>query len=112
MTEITITQSDTIVTATVNGEVLAQSDKAQLLKEGAYPPVWYFPKSDIKMDGLKASDKTTVCPFKGTANYWHLDFAGKTSENGAWAYEDPIDAADGIKGHIAFYPFVADIKTA
>lgn len=62
MTEISINPTNKLITVTVNGEILAQSDKAVSLKKGSYPPVWYFPKSDINMDGLVASEKKQRLP--------------------------------------------------
>ncbi|HMA15907.1 MAG TPA: DUF427 domain-containing protein, partial [Kiloniellaceae bacterium] len=64
---------------------------------------YYLPREDIDLRFLVPSDHHTYCPFKGTANYWSLAVDGKTLENAAWSYEDPIEEALGIRGYVAFY---------
>lgn len=86
-----------------NGQILADTRRALVLKETRLPPVYYLPREDVAMDLLVPSSHRTYCPFKGTANYWSLSLGGETLENVAWSYEDPIEEALGIRGHIAFY---------
>jgi uncharacterized protein (DUF427 family) len=52
---------------------------------------------------LKTSDKTSVCPWKGTANYYTLSVAGAENADAAWYYPTPKDAAKKIAGHVAFW---------
>src|SRR5207244_802861 len=49
----------------VNGELIADSKDAVKLEEGNYPPVYYIPRKDVKMDRLVRSPLQTHCPFKG-----------------------------------------------
>jgi uncharacterized protein (DUF427 family) len=49
---------------------------------------------------VEPSEKTTFCPFKGTASHWTV--AGV--ENAAWSYEDPKQEVGAIRGLLAFYP--------
>ncbi|KOS44620.1 hypothetical protein ACN38_g4468 [Penicillium nordicum] len=64
----------------------------------------YFPRSAIIDDTiLQDSDRSTFCPWKGYASYWHLRVDGQTLENAAWYYREPYDAAADIKDHVAFY---------
>jgi adenylate cyclase len=86
-----------------NGQVVADSRRALVLRETRLPPVYYLPREDIAMQFLVPSDHHTYCPFKGTANYWSLAVGDKTLENVAWSYEDPIEEALGIRGYVAFY---------
>jgi uncharacterized protein (DUF427 family) len=51
-----------------------------------------------------------VCPWKGTASYYHLEANGKRNENAAWYYPDPKTAASQIKDHIAFWKGVKVLK--
>ena len=91
------------VRAELNGQVLADSAGAILLREGGLPPVTYFPPDDVIMDRLVATDHHTTCPFKGEASYWSFPDAGKAGENVAWAYLEPIEGRDDIQGRLAFY---------
>ncbi len=110
MTDLSLTPAAKTVTATVGGEVIAESAKAQILKEGAYAPMYYFPKADVRMEALAPTEKSTLCPHKGTASYWTVNAGGRTSENAAWAYETPPTGLEAMAGHIAFYPFVVKFE--
>ncbi len=85
------------------GAVLGESNNALELSEGSYDPVIYFPREDIAMAFLDPSDKTTHCPHKGDATYFHIVNKSKTVENAVWSYETPLDAMAEIKGYLAFY---------
>ena len=88
-----------------NNEVIAESDDTVIL-EGNH----YFPLASVNQDLLVRSSKTTICPWKGTANYYSLRVNGKTNENAAWYYEEPTPAAAKIRGRIAFWNGVHFIK--
>ena len=84
------------------GAVLGESANALELTEGDYPPVIYFPRGDIAMAFLDRTDHGTHCPWKGDANYYSIVTKSQTLENTVWSYEDPIESAARIKGHMAF----------
>jgi uncharacterized protein (DUF427 family) len=86
------------------GEVVADSQNAIRLEEGNYPPVYYVPRSDVKMAHFARTPQHTYCPFKGEASYFTLSGGGKTAENAVWSYETPYDEVAVIKEHVAFYP--------
>ena len=92
-----------VVTAVFGGQTVAQSRDALVLRETGLAPVTYFPKEDVRMDLLHATDFRTTCPFKGEASYWGVDVGWRSAENIAWAYEDPLPEREDIKGRIAFY---------
>ncbi|MBT4131790.1 MAG: DUF427 domain-containing protein, partial [Candidatus Marinimicrobia bacterium] len=52
---------------------------------------------------LKDSQTQTVCHWKGTASYYNIEVDGMDNPDAAWYYPDPSDAAQPIKGHIAFW---------
>ena len=95
------------VQVTLNGAVVADTKNAIRLEEGPYPAVYYFPRSDVKMDLLERSQHKTHCPFKGDASYFSF-------RNGArdaiWSYETPYDEMQSIAGLVAFYPDKVEIK--
>ena len=88
-----------------NGELIADSRDALVLEEGSYPPVFYFPRRDVKMERLARSSHQTYCPFKGHASYFSL--AGGP-ENAVWSYERPYDEMSAIRELLAFYPDKVD----
>lgn len=106
---ITVRQAEGIWTVRAGGAVLAESRAALELNEGDLTPVIYFPREDIAMAFLDASDKTSHCPHKGDAVYFSIQTKSKTLESAAWSYEDPIKGVDRIKDHIAFYTGTPDV---
>ena len=81
-----------------NDQIIAQSDDTVIV-EGNH----YFPESSINRALIKTSDTTTVCPWKGTANYYHLLVNGKTNPDAAWYYLNPKAEAAEIKDRVAFW---------
>ena len=91
----------------LNGALIADSKNATVMQEGTYPTVYYFPRSDVKMDRLERTDHKTHCPFKGDASYYSLRGG---AENAVWSYETPYDEMQSIAGLVAFYPDKVEIK--
>ncbi len=92
------------VTARFAGTTLAETTDAKILHETNLPSVIFVPRGDVAMDHLRPIDLQTFCPFKGNATHWRLTLGGRTVTPAAWSYETPLSEADGIAGHIAFYP--------
>ncbi|MGF1502934.1 MAG: DUF427 domain-containing protein [Paracoccaceae bacterium] len=88
--------------ARAGGAVIAETDAALILTETGYDPVVYFPRDGVGMAFLEASDRTTTCPHKGAATYYHIAAKSGLIEDAAWSYEAPIAGAEAITGHIAF----------
>lgn len=110
---ITVEPTGRHVTVRVNGEVVADTDRALTLQESTYPTVQYIPRADVAEDKLRPSDTQTYCPFKGDASYFHVvTEAGASVEDAIWTYEAPYPAVGEIAGHVAFYPDKAEIVVA
>jgi len=108
---ITVEPTGKRVTVRVNGELVADTDKALTLQEASYPAVQYIPLGDVVAQRLKPSDTETYCPFKGDASYYSVTTsAGETVDDVIWTYEQPYPAVAAIAGHVAFYPNKADIS--
>lgn len=90
-----------MATATVDGTVIAQSDTTVVV-EGNH----YFPPDSIDWQYFTATERTSGCPWKGTANYYDVAIGDEVHNNVAWTYQEPKEAAAEIKDHIAFYPAV------
>ena len=73
----------------LDGVVLAESTRAQLLFEGTLLPVRaYLPPADVRVP-LRPSPTRTRCAYKGEAAYWSVDVHGRTVADLAWSYETP-----------------------
>lgn len=91
------------VRAELGGVALADSSRCVVLRETRLPPVFYFPRQDVRMDLLRASAHRSYCPIRGNASYWSAELDGRREENIAWSYDDPLPEALRIKGYLAFY---------
>jgi uncharacterized protein (DUF427 family) len=81
-----------------NGTTIAQSDDIVTVEGNAY-----FPASTLRQDLIVPSQHTSVCGWKGTAQYYSLRVDGQSNENAVWYYPDPKPAAAQIKGRVAFW---------
>jgi len=84
-------------------EVIVDTRDGLLLRESAYPGVFYLPRADARMERLRRSDRHTYCPYKGQASYFSLPGDSEAATDAIWTYEDPYDAVAPIKDHLAFY---------
>ena len=66
----------------------------------------YFPPESVKREFFSDTDRTTVCGWKGTANYYSVTVDGQTHDNAAWYYATPLEKATNITNYVAFYPVV------
>ena len=101
---ITISKEPGRVQVLFEGHGIAASDDVLVLREADYPPVRYFPRSDVAMAFLRKSDKVTHCPYKGDATYYTVMRDRQIIENAVWSYEAPYPAMSQIAGRLAFYP--------
>jgi uncharacterized protein (DUF427 family) len=87
-------------TASWNGAVIAQArdDEVQIVEDNVY-----FPLSAVKQEYLQPSVTTTLCPWKGSANYYHLTVNGRTNADAVWTYRQPKPAAQEIANRLAFW---------
>jgi uncharacterized protein (DUF427 family) len=87
-----------MIRATWNGEVLAESDDTVVV-EGNH----YFPAESIRREHFSDNPKHTTCAWKGVASYYNVEVDGQLNAGAAWTYPDPEDAAESIRGHVAFW---------
>ncbi len=92
----------------MDGQVLAETTRAQRVLETAGPPVYYLPREDIRMDRLERGAHVTVCEWKGPATYYAYSGTGRRLDNVAWSYERPNPGYEAIAGHLAFYGGLVD----
>lgn len=84
------------------GAVIGESPNALLLFGDDRPFIVYFPRDDIAMAFLDASETTTHCPYKGEARYFSIQTRSLTMQDAAWSYEAPYEDVSRIANHIAF----------
>lgn len=94
------------VRAQWNGVVLADSADTVVV-EGNH----YFPKDSVDWSALQATETHTTCPWKGEASYYDVIGDGETNSDAAWYYPEPLEAAQEIKDHVAFWKGVTVTET-
>ena len=87
-----------MVKAIWNGETIAESDDTVVV-EGNH----YFPRDSVRPGVLTPSSTTSVCPWKGTAEYYSVQVGGDENRDAAWYYAEPKPAAAEIAGRVAFW---------
>jgi uncharacterized protein (DUF427 family) len=80
------------------GRLLAESE-ATILVEGNH----YFPPESINAEYFRPCEQHSTCFWKGVAGYYDLEVEGDRNRAAAWLYTDPSQAAERIRGHIAFW---------
>ena len=80
------------------GSTIAESDDTVVV-EGNH----YFPRASLVDAHFVESQKTTVCGWKGTANYFCVVVDEERNADAAWYYAKPKQAAKAIEGHVAFW---------
>jgi uncharacterized protein (DUF427 family) len=78
--------------------VLAESERFELVEGNVY-----FPPESLNKKYLKQSPTTTVCPWKGMAQYYTVVVDGAENPDAAWYYPAPKPEAAQIKDHVAFW---------
>ena len=88
-----------------NELIVAESDNTVIVESNHY-----FPIESIDKQYFEASDHTSFCPWKGTANYYNLKVNGEINKNAVWYYASPKEAAKEIKNRVAFWKGVKVVE--
>lgn len=81
-----------------NNQVIAESDKTQVV-EGNH----YFPAESIKKEFFLESQTHTTCPYKAVASYYNVNVEGNENKDAAWFYPEVKAGFTPIKGYVAFW---------
>lgn len=87
-----------MATATWNGTTIAESDDTVVV-EGNH----YFPVDAVQREYLRDSSTTSICPWKGTANYYTLVVDGAENPDAVWYYASPKPEAEMVRDRVAFW---------
>lgn len=103
---VDIVPSGRQVRVELEGMVLAESAHPVMLFESTLPPRYYLPAADVRWDALVATQSSSICPYKGTANYWAPARGGPDI---AWSYARPLPESGAIAGLVCFYNERTDV---
>jgi uncharacterized protein (DUF427 family) len=105
---IDVLATDRHIRISLDGSLLAETERALALFESNLPTRWYLPIDDVKAS-VEPSGTVTHCPYKGTAGYYSI----KGVEGGTdlvWYYEQPLDEVGRIKGLVCFFNEKVDLE--
>ena len=94
-----------MVKAIWHGTVIAETDQTAVV-EGNH----YFPADSVDQQFIRKSEATTVCGWKGTANYYDVVVGEQVNPQAAWYYADPKPEAAQIKDRVAFWKGVQIVE--
>lgn len=84
------------------GDPLARTTDAVRVLETASPPTVYLPPTDVAVDALVKVAGSSMCEWKGAAQYWAL--SDDTDTPVGWTYPRPFGEFESIAGWFSFYP--------
>ncbi|KAH8724105.1 hypothetical protein GQ44DRAFT_289382 [Phaeosphaeriaceae sp. PMI808] len=93
-------------TASVNGVIVAETDKWEVVDGNIY-----FPPDSIKQSHFTPTSTKTHCPYKGDASYYTVTTNKTEVKDAAWYYPEPLQDMNKIKGYVAFYKGKAEVKS-
>jgi uncharacterized protein (DUF427 family) len=86
-------------------QVVASSTRTYRVLETASPPCFYIHPKDVNTKLLTAAPGSSVCEWKGAAQYWMLSSNPEVGSVG-WSYREPKSAFSQIRDYLSFYPAV------
>lgn len=86
----------------LGGQLVADTVKAYRVLETHHAPTYYLPPMDIFAD-LRQVSGSSLCEWKGAAQYFDVTSGSQTATRAAWAYPRPTAGFLPIAGYIAFY---------
>ncbi|OAX42165.1 DUF427-domain-containing protein [Rhizopogon vinicolor AM-OR11-026] len=107
---VDVLQSSRQVRVALHGVELALTNRPRLLFETGLRVRTYMPLTDVRVDLLMPSDTTTECPYKGLANYFHVQLPnGDIHRDIVWYYRTPQPECGQMTGYLAFYDEKVDV---
>jgi uncharacterized protein (DUF427 family) len=86
------------------GAVVAETRRGFRVLETSHPPTYYFPPEDCDPALLLSGRGSSVCEWKGRAEYRTIRVGERDAPDAAWLYPAPRPAFAPIRDHLAFFP--------
>ncbi len=107
---VDVRPSDRHIRVSLDGELLAETERATGLFENGLPTRWYIPREDVNA-ALEPSDTITYCPYKGSAEYFSVRRSdGELGTDLVWYYADPLEDATRVRDLVCFFNEKVDIE--
>jgi uncharacterized protein (DUF427 family) len=107
---IEILPSSRQVRVELDGVVLAETSAPLFLLETTLRRRTYVPPTAVNWEVLRPSRQTTLCPYKGRAEYYDVCLGeGKVYSGLVWYYRYPTVESAPIAGYLCFYDEMVDV---
>lgn len=107
---IDLRRTERHIRISLDGQLLAETTRALALFESNLPTRWYLPREDV-VAPLQASETTSICPYKGKANYYSVQVGDDDlADDLVWYYADPLTEVSPLVGLVCFYNERVDIE--
>ena len=88
--------------------VIADSRQNYRILETASPPTFYIPPHTVHTQLLEPCPGSSVCEWKGVAQYWALRDQPRAPQAIGWSYPNPNRPFEAIAGYFSFYPALVE----
>ena len=85
------------------GRTIAETVAAYRVLETSHPPVYYLPRDAFTGCEIEPATGSSLCEWKGEAEYWTIRVGHRAARRAAWSYPNPEPAFAAIKDHLAVY---------
>jgi uncharacterized protein (DUF427 family) len=93
----------------IDQKLVASTTTSMHLYETGLPTRYYLPLSCIDASTMRPSATRTKCPYKGEAEYYHVDLGeGKVWEDVVWFYRTPLVECAKVEGEYLL-PYLCSI---
>lgn len=95
---VDVLQSSRHILVRIAGQLVAETNFSMHLYETGLPARYYMPLTAIDPQVLRPSATKTGCPYKGEAEYHHVEVNGEVHEDVVWFYTRPMLECAKIEG--------------
>ena len=88
--------------------IIADSRQNYRILETASPPTFYIPPHNVRIQLLELLPKSSLCEWKGAAQYWLLRDPPGSQHSIGWCYPTPNPPFEAIAGYFSFYPSLVE----
>jgi uncharacterized protein (DUF427 family) len=107
---VDVRRSSRRVEVRARDQLIATSERPLLLSETGLANRFYLPRADVKVRLHGPTDKSSWCPYKGTASYWNVELPdGTVLHDAAWSYETPYPESAPVLGLLSFWGDEVDV---
>ena len=84
--------------------IIADASQTYRVLETASPPTFYISPHDVRLQLLQRCPGSSLCEWKGVAQYWALKSSVRDAQPLGWSYPDPNPPFAAITAYFSFYP--------